>query len=173
MCRVGGELEESVLHGYSNKRHYGFIGHSYVGEWVNLGAGTTNSDLKNTYGPIRMMVSGRRVETGEIFVGCFIADHVKTSIGTLIYGGRKVGVASHLHGVVGRDVPSFTHYAESLGAGAVELRIDSVVETAKRMMARRGLTLAPEEERLLRTLYELSREERERAGVSKGELRQT
>jgi len=65
VCRVGGELEESVIHGYTNKYHFGFIGHAYVGEWVNLGAGTTNSDLKDTYGNVRVNIRGKRVDTGS------------------------------------------------------------------------------------------------------------
>ncbi len=171
VCRIGGEVEESVLHGYVNKRHYGFLGHSYLAEWVNLGAGTTNSNLKNTYGTIRMSVGGRRVDTGEIFLGCFIADHVKTSIGTLIYGGRRVGVASHLYGIVREDVPSFTHYAESLGQGKIELHLESVLKTARRVMNRRGVSLSPEEERLMEYVYKLTGKERLEAKVSGGRIR--
>ncbi len=91
VCRVGGELEESVIHGYTNKYHYGFIGHAYVGEWVNLGAGTTNSDLKNTYGTVKVTVRGKPMDTGLLKVGCTIGDMAKTSIGVLIYTGKKIG----------------------------------------------------------------------------------
>ena len=71
VCKVGGELEGSIIHGYSNKQHDGFLGHSYVGEWVNLGADTVNSDLKNTYGPVRVPINGSSVDSGETFVGAF------------------------------------------------------------------------------------------------------
>ena len=171
ICRVGGEVEESIIHGYSNKYHDGFLGHAYVGEWVNLGALTTNSDLKNTYGTVRVRVDGRLVDTGRRKVGALIGDMAKTSIGSLIYTGKRLGVASHLHGVALTDVPSFTIYAASLGAGAVELRVESAVETQRRMMARRGLELTPALEELIRRLYEETRPEREAAGVRQGEFK--
>ncbi len=167
VCRVGGEVEETVFQGYSNKRHYGYLGHTYVGEWVNLGAGTTVSNLKNTYGGYRMVEDGRVVETGRMFLGAFIADHVKTGIGTLIYGGRRVGVASHIQGLVTEDVPSFTYLH---GQERVELGITQVIKTAKRMMERRGRTLTQAEERLLRHLHSITREERERRGVKRGRI---
>ncbi|MEM0458662.1 MAG: putative sugar nucleotidyl transferase [Thermofilaceae archaeon] len=165
VCRVGGEVEESIIHGFSNKYHDGFLGHAYVGEWVNLGALTTNSDLKNTYGTVRVGVGARRLDTGRVKVGAFIADFVKTAIGTLIYTGKRVGVSSHLHGVVVEDVPSFTIYAKSLGQEPVELRLESAVETARRMMARRGVSMPKALEALLERVFELTRSERAAAGV--------
>jgi UDP-N-acetylglucosamine diphosphorylase/glucosamine-1-phosphate N-acetyltransferase len=74
-CRIGGEVEQSIFLGYSNKYHEGFLGQSYVGEWVNLGALTTNSDLKNNYGPVKVEVDGRLVDSGQTKVGAFIGDH--------------------------------------------------------------------------------------------------
>ncbi len=168
ICRMGGEVEESIVHGYSNKYHDGFLGHAYVGEWVNLGALTTNSDLKNTYGTVRVRVDGRLVDTGRRKVGALIGDMAKTSIGSLIYTGKRLGVASHLHGVALGDVPSFTIYAVSLGAGAVELRLESAIETQRRMMSRRGLEMTRAMEELIRRLYDETRPERERAGVKRG-----
>ncbi len=170
VCRVGGELEESIMHAYSNKYHYGFIGHAYIGEWVNIGAGTTNSDLKDTYGTVRMTIRGKRVDTGILKVGCFIGDMVKTSIGVLIYTGKKIGIASHLHGIIARDVPSFTIWAESLGAKPTELYLESAIEIQRRMMARRKVTLGPEEEQMIRKLFEITAGEREEAGVVKGKF---
>jgi bifunctional N-acetylglucosamine-1-phosphate-uridyltransferase/glucosamine-1-phosphate-acetyltransferase GlmU-like protein len=70
VCRVGGELEETIIHGYTNKYHTGFIGHAYIGEWVNLGAATTNSDLKNTYGTVRVATRGKKFDTSQKKVGC-------------------------------------------------------------------------------------------------------
>ncbi|MEO0079047.1 MAG: putative sugar nucleotidyl transferase, partial [candidate division WOR-3 bacterium] len=78
-CRIGGEVEATVFQGYSNKHHEGFVGHSYVGEWVNLGALTTTSDLKNTYESVRVFYQGGVVDTGLSKVGCFFGDHVKTA----------------------------------------------------------------------------------------------
>ena len=94
-CKVGGEVEESTLEGFSNKQHYGFLGHSYVGSWVNLGAGTSNSDLKNTYGEIRMEYDGARISTGMQFLGSIIGDYSKTAVNTAIFTGKTIGVAPH------------------------------------------------------------------------------
>ena len=168
MCRVGGEFEESVMHGYSNKYHAGFIGHAYIGEWVNIGAMTTNSDLKDTYGTVKVTIGTKRIDTGLRKVGCFIADMAKTSIGVLIYTGKKIGVASHLHGIVYEDVPSFTIYAKSLGAKSVELYLDSAIEIQRRMMARRKKELKDYEIEVIRKVFELTKEERIRGGVIKG-----
>jgi UDP-N-acetylglucosamine diphosphorylase / glucose-1-phosphate thymidylyltransferase / UDP-N-acetylgalactosamine diphosphorylase / glucosamine-1-phosphate N-acetyltransferase / galactosamine-1-phosphate N-acetyltransferase len=170
VCRVGGEVEESIIHGYSNKYHDGFLGHAYVGEWVNLGALTTNSDLKDTYGSVRINIEGEGKIDAGTKVGCFIGDQVKTSIGVLIYTGKRIGIFSHVHGVATDDVPSFTIWAKSVGApgDAVELLLESALEIHKRVLARRKIEATPEELELIRTLFELTREERERAGVRQG-----
>ncbi|RLF18747.1 MAG: hypothetical protein DRN06_00485 [Thermoprotei archaeon] len=172
-CRLGGggEVEETVLHGYTNKYHFGFLGHSYIGEWVNLAAGTTNSDLKNTYGTVKVKEGGRPVDTGLLKLGCFIADHVKTSIGTYIYTGVKVGVGSHIHGFITQDVPSFTIWALSLGKRPVELRLQSAVETARRMCSRRGVVFGEEEAKVLEEVFKATEREREEVGVVKGEFK--
>jgi NDP-sugar pyrophosphorylase family protein len=130
-CRVAGEIEHSIISDYTNKAHTGFIGHSYVGEWTNVGAMTTTSDLKMTYGTIKMSIGTKKVDTGQNKVGSFFADMVKTSIGTLVYSGRRIGVSSHLHGLVAQDVPSFTIYGASIGARNVVLELESVIETQK------------------------------------------
>ena len=166
VCRVGGEVEESIIHGYSNKYHDGFLGHAYVGEWVNLGALTTNSDLKNTYGTVR--VGPKNIDTGRQKVGAFIADMAKTSVGTLLYTGKSVGVASHLHGLVAEDVPSFTIYARSLGVEPVELELESAFKTLERMMARRGVSPTNAMKRLLERVFRITERERLQAGVKKG-----
>ncbi len=170
-CRVGGEVEESIFHGYVNMYHVGFIGHSYVGEWVNIGALTVNSDLKNTYGNVKVRVSNRMVETGKIKVGCFIADHVKTAIGCQIWTGKTVGFASHLYGVIFEDVPSFTIYAKSLGFGAVELYLNSAIKTMFRVYSRRGKAPSEAEVDLMKTIFELTRDERSAAGVVRGRFK--
>jgi len=170
--RVGGagEIEESVVHGYSNKYHFGFLGHSYVGEWVNLGAGTTNSDLKDTYGPVKVKVGGQKVNSGSMKVGCFIGDNAKTSIGTMIYTGKSVGVAAQLHGIIYSDVPSFTIWAQTLGEDPVEEYLDSVIETQRRMMDRRGVKQTRADVDLLRKIYEMTMGERKSLGVRKGKF---
>ena len=170
VCRIGGELEETIIQGYSNKYHTGFIGHAYVGEWVNMGAATTDSDLKNTYGNVRVATKGKSVDTRSTKVGCFIGDHAKTSIGTQIYTGKKIGIASQIHGLVTKDVPSFTMWSESLGSKPVELYLQSAIETQKRVLSRRNVKQAKEDIELLKTLFQITAKERNQSGVVKGRL---
>lgn len=170
VCRIGGEVEETIIQGYSNKRHVGFIGHAYIGEWINCGAGTGNSDLKNTYGTVRVTVRGQKVGAGQ-FVGCFIGDHAKTSIGAMIFTGKKIGVSSQAIAFVAEDVPSFTLWAKDLGAAPTEIYLDSALETAKRMMARRKVQLTDDYASMLRKIFEITEEERRKAGVVKGRLK--
>ncbi|MGQ9479018.1 MAG: putative sugar nucleotidyl transferase [Thermoproteota archaeon] len=168
VCRIGGEVEETIIHGYSNKQHVGFLGHSYVGEWVNLGALFTNSDLKNTYGNVRVNVRGRKVDSGRIKLGGFLADHVKASIGTLLYTGKKVGVASRIEGLVMEDVPSFVLYAKTHGLLPWEIDVEEAIKVAKRMMSRRGVELKDADEKLLRKVFELTKQERESMNPNRG-----
>lgn len=162
-CRVGGEVEASILQGYSNKYHDGFLGHAYLGEWVNLGAGTQNSDLRNDYGEVRMTVNGQVVPTGQTKVGCFLGDHVKTGLGTLLNTGTNAGVFCNLlpsGGLLPKYVPSFAGWWN----GRLEDRVDFAVlmQTATEVMRRRGCTLTPAHETLYRTLFDDSADERRR-----------
>ena len=149
VCRVGGEIGESIFHGYVNKQHYGFIGHSYVGEWVNLGAGTTNSDLKNNYSNVRVMVEGQEIDTGEQFVGCVIGDHAKTGIGTLINTGAVIGLGANVIGgkVTGKHIPDFSWN------GKERYRIEDFLKTAAVVMGRRGVKMGENEARLLEFIF--------------------
>jgi bifunctional N-acetylglucosamine-1-phosphate-uridyltransferase/glucosamine-1-phosphate-acetyltransferase GlmU-like protein len=133
-CRIGGEVSHSIFHGYSNKAHFGFIGHSFIGEWVNLGAGTTNSNLKNNYGEIKVRLNNQEINTHEKFLGCFIGDYAKLGIGTLITTGAVIGVAANLFGggVTPKFVPSF-----SWGMKEV-FQLTKAIEVARAMMERRG-----------------------------------
>src|ERR671919_118032 len=171
-CRIGGEIEHSVISDDTNKAHAGFIGHSYIGEWVNIGAMTTTSDLKMTYGNIKMGSGGKnkKIDTGQNKIGSFFADMVKTSIGTLIYSGRRIGVSSHLHGLVAQDVPSFTIYGTSIGARNVELQIDSIIETQRKMMRRRNQTMTKAYEQMIKDLFAITTMDRKRTGVRKGKF---
>ena len=161
VCRIGGEVEESIVHGYSNKYHDGFLGHAYVGEWVNLGALTTNSDLKNDYSEVDVFIMGKKIKTGSMKVGSIIGDHTKTSIGTLLNTGAVIGIMCN---VLSTDlspkyIPSFTWYYAgrfSIGSG-----LRRMLRTAERAMARRNVKLSDEERELFKYLYELTREERE------------
>jgi hypothetical protein len=167
---VGGELEETIIQGYTNKYHTGFIGHAYIGEWVNMGAATTNSNLKNTYGNVQVMTKKKNVDTGQTKVGCFVGDHAKTSIGTQIYTGKKIGVASQIHGFITKDVPSFTIWPESLGAKPVELYLQSAIGIQKRTLFRRGVTQTKEDIELMKRLFEITAQERKKVGVVKKKL---
>ncbi len=158
-CKIGGEVEASIIEGYTNKQHHGFLGHSWVGSWVNLGAGTSNSDLKNTYGEVRLEYPHRRVDTGMQFLGCIIGDFAKSAINTSIFTGKIIGVSSMLYGFIGSNVPSFCNYARSFGQ-ITECPADQAILIQKRMFARRGILQSPEDAALLRDVFELTRSER-------------
>ena len=170
-CVVGGEIEHSIIQGYSNKAHLGYLGHSIVGSWVNLGAQTTNSNLKNTYGTIKTRIGKQEVSTSRMKAGCYIADDAKTAIGSLILAGKSIGVASHLYGIATEEVPSFTIYAKSLGREAYEMELDSAIETQKRMMSRRGVKQTREDATLLRKIFRLTSAERVSSKVIKGRFK--
>jgi UDP-N-acetylglucosamine diphosphorylase/glucosamine-1-phosphate N-acetyltransferase len=140
VCRVRGEVAESFFQGYTNKAHDGFIGHSVLGEWVNLGALTTCSDLKNNYSEIRLPLSGGEEETGLRKLGTFVGDHAKTAIGTLLSTGSVIGVGANVFGFASlapRAIPDFAWGTGPAGSTA----LDRFLETAERVMARRGVTL--------------------------------
>ena len=146
-CKVRGELVDSVLIGFANKAHDGHLGHALVGRWVNLGAGTTNSDLKNNYGSVRVWTPEGEVDTGLMKVGCLLGDHVKSAIGTMLGTGTVVEAGGNLFGdAVPTYVPPFAWGAEG---GAGTYRIDKLLETAERAMARRDQTLTPGVRRIL------------------------
>ncbi len=166
VCKIGGEIEDSIFHGYSNKQHYGFIGHSYLGEWVNFGAGTSNSDLKDTYGKIKYKLGGKTIDSGEQFFGCVAGDNSKSSIGTMIYTGKKIGFAAHIHGTISEDVPSFCMWAKSLGSEPSELFLDSAITTYSRAAERRGVHLTKEYEELMKNIFEHTKNERKECNVS-------
>jgi len=162
-AKVGGEVEASIIERFSNKQHHGFLGHSYIGSWVNLGAGTSNSDLKNTYGQVNMEYAGRKVPTGMQFVGCFIGDYSKTAVNTSIFTGKTIGACSMVYGFVTTNVPSFTNYARSFSQ-VTESPVEVAISAQARMFARRGITQRPCDEQLLRDMYELTRAERANYG---------
>jgi UDP-N-acetylglucosamine diphosphorylase / glucose-1-phosphate thymidylyltransferase / UDP-N-acetylgalactosamine diphosphorylase / glucosamine-1-phosphate N-acetyltransferase / galactosamine-1-phosphate N-acetyltransferase len=168
-CRVAGEVDSSVIMDYTNKSHSGYIGHSYVGEWVNLGANTTTSDLKMTYGTISMYSQDdyrKKVDSGLIKLGAFFGDMAKTSIGTNIYGGIRIGVSSHVHGgFVTRDIPSYVIFGAGIGGENVELELSSAIRTQKRMMSRRDVTMSEQYESLMIDVFEQAADERSKKGI--------
>ena len=152
-CKVGGEVEESILIGYSNKQHHGYLGHSVVGSWVNLGAGTTTSDLKSTYGTVSTTVpggDGELTDTGRQFLGAVIGDHAKTAIDTGINAGTAIGVAT---AIFNRSCPAATgSFRWITETGATSYDIERAISVARRVMQRRGKHLSAVEEERLRTI---------------------
>jgi UDP-N-acetylglucosamine diphosphorylase/glucosamine-1-phosphate N-acetyltransferase len=160
-CRIGGEVESSILQGYSNKYHDGFLGHSYLGEWVNFGAGTHTSDLRNDYGPITMPVNGRSVPTGLIKIGAYVGDHTRTSIGTLMNTGTVIGPFGLLiasGSLLPRLIPAFSRY----GHGRIQERTDlgQMFATAAAAMARRGQEWTPAHAEFYLALFDATAESR-------------
>lgn len=159
-CRVAGEVEASVWQGYGNKRHHGFVGHSVIGEWVNLGALTTTSDLKNNYGSVRVWVDGAEVDSGSRKIGALVGAHVKTGIGSLLPTGACLGTGANLFGggaFVPKAVPAFAWWD---GRRAVEHAFDRFLATARVAFSRRGRELGPADERALRALFDSTAAER-------------
>lgn len=164
VCRVGGEIENCVMQSYSNKQHYGYIGHSYIGSWVNLGAGTNISDLKNTYSTIKM----KGKDTGQVKLGAVIGDYCKTAINTSIFCGKVIGVSSHLYGTVTEDVSPFTSHVAP--GKLYELPLELAVKIQRAMAGRRDVEFTRAHEDKVRKLFEESQEERNRARVKKEKL---
>jgi UDP-N-acetylglucosamine diphosphorylase/glucosamine-1-phosphate N-acetyltransferase len=135
VCKVGGEVEESVIHSYSNKQHDGFLGHAYLGMWVNLGADTNNSDLKNNYGSVKLVIDGETVDSGSMFMGLVMGDHSKSSINSMFNTGTVVGVSSNIFGggFPPKSIPSF---AWGGADGMATYVIDKALEVARRVMTK-------------------------------------
>ena len=164
VCRVGGEIEESILHGYVNKYHDGFLGHSYVCPWVNLGALTTNSDLKNDYSAVKVPLSGETIDSGEMKVGCFIGDHTKTAIGSLFNTGTSVGVMCLIlpdGELLPKHIPSFSRIWH--GELIEGLPLERGLATARAALERRNVELTDALEQLLRRIHFQTLTERTRA----------
>lgn len=153
VCRMRGEVRATVVLGYSNKAHDGFLGHSLLGRWVNLGAMTTNSNLKNNYGSIRMSLASGSHDTGMTKVGAFLGDHVKTGIGTLLNTGTVVEAASNLFGgaMPPKYVPPFSWGS---GSDLTTHDLERFLQTAEVAMGRRGVTLHDRTRELYRTAFE-------------------
>ena len=150
-CRVHGEIAASVFLGYANKSHDGFLGHSVVGRWVNLGAGTTTSNLKNTYGPVRLDVDGSRIDTGRLNLGTLFGDHAKTAIGTMLATGTVVGAGANIFG--GRTPPKQVRPFAWGVDGTERLSETGFLTIAERVMGRRGVELTDERRESLRRIY--------------------
>ncbi|MBU1096094.1 MAG: GlmU family protein [Bacteroidetes bacterium] len=164
VCKVGGEIEVSIIHSYSNKQHDGFLGHAYLGSWVNLGADTNNSDLKNNYGSVKVILNDQQIDSGSMFVGLTMGDHAKSAINTMFNTGTVVGVCANVFGAgfPQKYVPSFTWGGtESL----TTYDMDRSLEVAKRVMERRNVEFTDLDERVFRKVFDLTKEERRKRGM--------
>jgi UDP-N-acetylglucosamine diphosphorylase/glucosamine-1-phosphate N-acetyltransferase len=154
-CRVGGEVGASIIHALANKQHHGFLGHSYVAEWVNIGAGTTTSNLKNTYGEINVPICGVPTDSGQSFVGSIIGDFAKIGINQSLATGSVIGFGSSLatSSINAPFVSSFRFVTDRKDEPYDSQRC---FEVAQRSMARRAITMSPEEQEYFRQLPALA-----------------
>ena len=150
VCKIGGELEDVVIHGYTNKQHDGYLGHSFLGEWINLGANTNNSDLKNNYSTIRMNISkDLEINTLKQFLGVFIGDYTKTGISTMLNSGTFIGLGANVFGSEFQP-----KYIESFQWGRDEKTdFDRFISTCKKVKERRSIHITQSEIDLFKNIY--------------------
>lgn len=162
ICKLGGEIDGCIIHGYTNKQHAGFLGHALVGSWVNFGAGATNSDLKNTYGKIRVPLNGTDRDTGSQFFGGVIGDHTKIGINASLPTGACVGFASVVNAtrVAPKYVPSFSWVTDERLSAADPARMLDIATT---VMARRDVDMTDEEVELFLDLPKIAQRYEARA----------
>ena len=149
VCKIGGEIENSIIHGFSNKQHDGYLGHSYIGEWVNLGANTNTSNLKNNYNEIRFKFPLLELATKEIFIGAMIGDFVRTGISTMLNTGSYIGIGAN---VFGGDFQNKTIPPFKWGRNDV-VKWNKFIETCNKIKKRRNKTLSIAETNRLKFLY--------------------
>ncbi|MEO5903051.1 MAG: putative sugar nucleotidyl transferase [Gemmatimonadaceae bacterium] len=155
VCKVRGEMSSSIMLGHSNKGHTGFVGSSYIGRWVNLGAGTTTSNLKNTYGAVQLWTPSGLRDTGLQFLGSLIGDHAKTGIGTMLTTGCVIGAGANFFGcaVSPKRIPPFAWGGDE---PCSRYDLDKFLQVAERMMERRHITLSEPSRRQLAEAYRTS-----------------
>ncbi|MCK6601344.1 MAG: hypothetical protein L6Q77_05925 [Bacteroidetes bacterium] len=155
VCKVGGEVEDVIIQGFSNKQHDGFLGHAFLGEWCNLGADTNNSDLKNTYATVDVWENGKFTDTGSQFMGLIMGDHSKTGINTMLNTGTVVGFSSNVFGsgFPDRLIPSFHWSADSR---LIEYRMNKAIETAKIVLSRRNQVFSEADEVLFKQIKQIA-----------------
>jgi UDP-N-acetylglucosamine diphosphorylase/glucosamine-1-phosphate N-acetyltransferase len=155
-CKVGGEVENSILFGYSNKPHDGFMGHSVIGEWCNIAAGTITSNLNNTYMPVRLWnyIQERFIQTNQQFLGLIMGDHSKTGINTMFNTGTVVGVFCNVFGS-GYQKNFISSFSWG-GATSTAYNLKKAIETARSVYLRRSKELTQEDETMIKTIYEIT-----------------
>lgn len=151
-CKIGGEVHGCVIQSHSNKVHDGHLGDSFIGEWVNLGAGTTNSNLKNDYSTVVVSINGKKVNTEKLFLGSMIGDHTKTAIGTQLNTGTVIGPGCNVlaHSFPDKIIASFTFY---LNGKKRKMNFNAFVETVLKVKSRRQLSLDEAEIEVLKGIY--------------------
>ncbi|NOX19594.1 MAG: hypothetical protein GXO87_15100 [Chlorobi bacterium] len=161
VCKIGGEVEESIIHSYSNKQHDGFLGHSYLGSWVNLGADTNNSDLKNNYGNVKVTINDEEIDSGSMFVGLTMGDHSKTGINTMFNTGTVAGVCANIFGsdFPPKYIPSFSWGGAN---GFVQHDLEKALAAAEKVMQRRNVEFTKADEKALRFIFDFTSEERKK-----------
>ena len=156
-CKIGGETSQTVIFGYTNKAHDGYLGHSVIGEWCNLGADTNASNLKNNYDEVRLWdyAENSFVNTGLQFCGTFMGDHSKCGINTMFNTGTVVGINAQIFGAgfMRNFIPSFSWGSV---AGFSNVDINKAVQVAQRVFARKGLEFGEKDEQILRNVYNQS-----------------
>jgi UDP-N-acetylglucosamine diphosphorylase/glucosamine-1-phosphate N-acetyltransferase len=152
-CKVHGEMSNTIILGHANKNHDGFVGHSYLGRWVNLGAGTITSNLKNTYGAVQLWTPFGSVSTGLTFLGTMFGDYAKTGIGARLTTGTVVGAGANIFGTAptAKFVPPF---AWGAAAPYDTFALDKFLEVAERQMARRSIVLSAKGRAQLAAAYQ-------------------
>jgi len=148
VCKIGGEINSTIIQGWSNKVHYGFLGNSYIGQWVNFGAGTTNSNLKNNYTPVNVTVNNNVVKTDELFVGLFAGDYTTFAIGTTLNTGTNIGPGCNVvtNGFPPKRLKPFTWLLNGKRMMTTETKF---FNSAEAMQNRRGRSLSEAEKDLL------------------------
>ncbi len=155
--KVGGEVNNSVIFGYSNKAHDGFLGNSVVGEWCNLGADTNSSNLKNNYSNVKLFnyLQQRSVDTGLQFCGLIMGDHSKTGINTMLNTGTVVGVAANIYGA-GFPPAHISSFSWGGADGFTVYQIEKLFETSEKVFERRGLKFGDKERKMLKAVFDLT-----------------
>jgi len=149
---VHGEMSTTVMLGYANKTHDGFVGHSVLGRWVNLAAGTTTSNLKNTYGPVRLEIAGAVLETGHQFLGSLVGDHAKTAIGTLLSTGTVIGAGANVFD--GVRAPKYVAPFDWGGSASERMTQQKFLAVVERVLPRRHVEVSDAMRSYLNRAYE-------------------
>jgi len=152
VCRLGGEIHNVIIQGWSNKVHDGHLGNSYLGQWVNLGAGTVNSDLKNNYDDVMVTVNGVIRDAKTKHIGCFIGDHVKTAIGTILNTGTVLGTGSNI-ALKGFPPKTIQPFSWCVGEKIRRTKWNSFINTVRIVKSRRGIETSNAEISLLESIY--------------------